>query len=68
MDNLPPSDPGHDDLSDVASDGPEARRAELRAAVKQGLDDIEEGRVVDLGEALDRIEAMLDELEAVKRA
>jgi predicted transcriptional regulator len=44
----------------------EARRAELRAAVKRGLEDIEEGRVVDLEEALDRIEAMLDEMEAAR--
>ncbi|HEU0097218.1 MAG TPA: hypothetical protein VFQ67_00455 [Allosphingosinicella sp.] len=42
----------------------ETRRAELRAAVKRGLEDIEEGRVVDLEAALERIEAMLDELEA----
>jgi predicted transcriptional regulator len=42
----------------------EARRAELRAAVKRGLEDIEEGRVDDLEAALDRIEAMLDEMEA----
>jgi predicted transcriptional regulator len=64
-----------DDRPDLGSrdgDGPdttagtdlEARRAELRAAVKRGLEDIEEGRVVDLEQALDRIEAMLDELEA----
>lgn len=46
----------------------EARRNELRAAVKRGLTDIEEGRVEDLGEALDRIEAMLDELEASKQS
>lgn len=46
----------------------EARRAELRAAVKRGLEDIEEGRVVDLEAALDRIEAMLDELEAANRS
>lgn len=42
----------------------EARRAELRAAVKRGLEDVEEGLVVDLEQHLDRIEAMLDELEA----
>ncbi len=47
--------------------GCEARREELRAAVKQGLTDIEEGRVADLESALDRIEEMLDELEAAKR-
>jgi predicted transcriptional regulator len=49
---------------DAAGDERETRRAELKAAVKRGLEDIEMGRVVDLGEALDRIEAMLDELEA----
>ncbi|HYG47286.1 MAG TPA: hypothetical protein VD846_05015 [Allosphingosinicella sp.] len=52
----------------AATDGIEARRGELRAAVKRRLADIEEGRVADLGEALDRIEAMLDELEAVGRS
>jgi hypothetical protein len=57
-----------DSLSAASSDEREVRRAELRAAVKQRLVDIEEGRVVDLGEALDRIEAMLDELEADKRS
>ena len=46
----------------------EARRAELRAAVKRGLEDVEAGRVVDLEQAFDRIEAMLDELEATKRS
>lgn len=55
-----------DDNPDAASNNAEARRDALRAAVKRGLTDIEEGRVVDLGEALDRIEAMLDELEASK--
>jgi predicted transcriptional regulator len=53
-----------DDSSAAGGDAIEARRAELRAAVKRGLEDIEEGRVVDLDSALDRIEAMLDELEA----
>jgi predicted transcriptional regulator len=46
----------------------EARRGELRAAVKRGLEDIEAGRIVDLEQAFDEIEAMLDELEAAKRA
>ena len=55
-----------DDGTASGGDGLEARRAELRAAVKRGLEDIEEGRVVDLGAALDRIEAMLDELEAAR--
>ncbi|MGA9583459.1 MAG: hypothetical protein WBR13_15975 [Allosphingosinicella sp.] len=64
------SQPGSADDANPDPAGPsaiEARRDELRAAVKRGLTDIEEGRVADLGEALDRIEAMLDELEATKR-
>jgi len=64
MDNLPQSDPGADDNSVAQTSKIEARRSELRAAVKRGLADIEEGRVANLEEALDRIEAMLDELEA----
>ena len=35
--------------------------------MKRGLVDIEEGRVVDLEQHLDRIEAMLDELEGKRR-
>jgi len=54
------------ELDSAGSSDLEARRAELRAAVKRGLEDIEEGRVVDLEAALDRIEAMLDELEAAR--
>ncbi len=69
MDDRPPLDlDDGNGSSDAGSSEREARRAELRAAVKRGLEDIEEGRVVDLGEALDRIEAMLDELEAAKRS
>ena len=62
--------PGSGEQSEPYTSGTdlEARRAELRAAVKRGLEDIEEGRVVDLEAALDRIEAMLDELEASKRS
>lgn len=67
MDDFSPPGPPDDD-GPAASDAYEARRAELRAAVKQGIEDIEQGRVVDLEEAFDRIEAMLDELEAGKRA
>jgi predicted transcriptional regulator len=67
MDDLPQLDPADDDNPDSTSgNAREARRAELRAAVKRGLQDIEEGRVVDLEAALDRIEAMLDELEAAR--
>ena len=58
-----------DDGSPAAAIGEaEARREEARATVKQGLEDIEEGRVVDLEAALDRIDAMLDELEATRRS
>ena len=57
---------GPDDGDRASTSALDARRDELRAAVKRGLHDIEEGRVVDLGEALDRIEAMLDELEATR--
>ncbi|HYI39403.1 MAG TPA: hypothetical protein VE053_03705 [Allosphingosinicella sp.] len=61
--------PGDGDRAPTpGGDEREGRRGELRAAVKRGLQDIEEGRVADLGEALDRIEAMLDELEATKRS
>lgn len=65
--SLPGSD-GQGETDTAGSTGVEARRAELRAAVKRGLEDIEEGRVVDLETALDRIEAMLDELEASRRS
>jgi predicted transcriptional regulator len=69
MDDYPQLEPG-DEGGSSASEGGErdARRAELRAAVKRGLEDIEQGRVVDLEAALDRIEAMLDELDASKPA
>lgn len=68
MDDCSQIGPGDGDRTPAQSgDSREARRAELRAAVKQSLLDIEEGRVVDLGEALDRIEEMLDELEESKR-
>lgn len=69
MDDCP--QPGsHEEHDSVAGESSrqESRRNELRAAVKRGLVDIEEGRIVDLGEALDRIEAMLDELESTKGA
>lgn len=76
MDDCSQVGPGDGDristLGGGAADSPtpagESRREELRAAVKAGLLDIEEGRVVDLEGALDRIEAMLDEMEALKRA
>ena len=46
----------------------EAHLAALRAAVQRGLDEIKAGCAADPDEALDRIEAMLDELEAAKAA
>ncbi|HYJ84176.1 MAG TPA: hypothetical protein VEW26_15185 [Allosphingosinicella sp.] len=65
MDDSTRLDSSDRDTSEL-SDERETRRAELRAAVKRGLEDIEEGRVADLEAALDRIEAMLDELDAIK--
>ena len=68
MDDSPQLGPSDDDGSAAAgSDEREAYLAELRAAVTLGLEDVKAGRVVDLDEAFDRIEAMLDELEAAKR-
>ncbi|HEX8481583.1 MAG TPA: hypothetical protein VF650_06765 [Allosphingosinicella sp.] len=46
----------------------DAHLAALRAAVQRGLDEIKAGEVADPDAALDRIEAMLDELEAAKAA
>ncbi|HEX8466650.1 MAG TPA: hypothetical protein VF620_02460 [Allosphingosinicella sp.] len=66
MDECPQIAPSGDDGSD--SVGGEARLGWLRAAVKEGLEDIKAGRVVDLEAAFERIEAMLDELEAAKRS
>jgi predicted transcriptional regulator len=66
MDEPSQSDAGDEGLCAAAAR--EARLAELRAAAQRGLDDIKAGRVLDLDEALDRIEATLDEMEAVKRA
>ena len=67
MDDHTPLDSGDENGSEpAAATEREARRDELRAAVKRGLEDIEQGRVVDLEGALERIEAMLDELEAGK--
>jgi predicted transcriptional regulator len=64
------SQPGLGGDGSTQADSPnasETRREALRAAVKRGLEEIEEGHVVDLEAALDRIEAMLDELEAIRR-
>lgn len=44
------------------------RLAAIRAAVESGLEDVKAGRVADPDAALDRIETMLDEIEAAKRA
>ena len=45
----------------------EDRLAEVRAAVERGLEDVKAGRVDDIDAAFDRIETMLDEIEAAKR-
>ena len=45
----------------------EERVAAIRAAVERDLDEIRTGQVADLDTALDRIEKMLDEIEAAKR-
>jgi predicted transcriptional regulator len=69
MDDQPQIDPADDDNPEAAgSGGREARLGWLRSAVKQGLEDIKAGRVDDLEAAFERIEAMLDELEAAKRS
>lgn len=68
MDDRPQLAPHSDDNPDSAGNGREARLGWLRAAVKDGLEDIKAGRVEDLDAAFERIEAMLDELEAAKRS
>lgn len=69
MDDHPQLAASGDDSPDAAAGGGlEARLGWLRAAVKDGLEDIKAGRVADPEAAFDRIEAMLDELEAAKRA
>lgn len=67
MDNRTYPGSGDDGGFDTENSEREARRDYLRAEVKRGLEDIEENRVVDLEAAFERIEAMLDELEAAKR-
>ncbi|HEX8623580.1 MAG TPA: hypothetical protein VF782_00735 [Allosphingosinicella sp.] len=67
MDDRPQLDSPDGDSPDASeSGGREARLGWLRAAVKEGLEDIKAGRVTDLEAAFERIEAMLDELEAAK--
>lgn len=56
------------DDSDHRETDHEARLAALRAAIQRGIDDGKAGRVVDLDEAFDQVEAMLDEMEAARRA
>ena len=46
----------------------EARIAAVRVAVQRGLDDVKAGRVVDVEEGFAEIYAMLDEMEAARRA
>lgn len=70
MDEQPALTPKDDSYADEAvgsGRGREDRLAALRAAVEQGLEDIRAGRVVDLEAAFDRVEAMLDEIEAAER-
>ena len=69
MDDSPQIDPDRTlQDSDHAEMGREARLAALRAAIQRGIDDGGAGRVVDLDEAFDQVEAMLDEMEAARRA
>ena len=70
VDELPDLNPRADDSGEEAADaagGREDRLAVLRAAVERGLEDVRAGRVTDLDAAFERIETMLDEIEAVKR-
>lgn len=57
-----------DEESLGAAGAGEDRVAVLRAAVERGLEDVRAGRVTDLDAAFDRIETMLDEIEAAKRS
>lgn len=68
MNDCPQSGSDDDSFAAAGSGEREDRLAELRADVKRGLEDVRAGRVADLETELDRIEAMLDELEAVKRS
>jgi hypothetical protein len=70
MDELPDlnsRDEGIDDSAE-STGAREERLAAIRVAVERGLEDIRAGRVTDLDAAFDRIETMLDEIEAAKRA
>ncbi|HET9639839.1 MAG TPA: hypothetical protein VFP12_11595 [Allosphingosinicella sp.] len=71
MDERPHLDSNGDDDDDstaASGRGRDARLDALRAAIERGLDDIKAGRVADVEAAFDRVEAMLDELEAAKRS
>ena len=70
MDELPDLNPRDEALDEEGVSTPGGRKdrlAALRAAVERGLEDIRAGQVVDLDAAFDRIEAMLDEIEAAER-
>jgi hypothetical protein len=54
--------------ADLSSREREDRLAAIRAAVERSLEDVKAGRVADQDAALDRIEKMLDEIEAAKKA
>jgi antitoxin ParD1/3/4 len=56
------------DDSDRSGREREARLAALRAAIQRGIDDAKAGRVIDLDEAFDQVEAMLDQMETARRA
>jgi|GEM_PF-4790760 len=43
--------------------------AAIRAGVQRGIEDADAGRLIDIDEAFDQIDAMLDQMEsAAKRA
>ena len=66
--DLNPRDEAFEEEEAVGSAGERQQRlALLRAEAERGLEDIRAGRVTDLHAALDRIETMLDEIEAIKR-
>lgn len=70
MDEMPDLNHRDEAVGEAASGpeaGREARLAAIRAAVERGLEDVKAGRVEDLDAAFDRIETMLDEIEAAKR-
>jgi hypothetical protein len=77
MDEPPALDPRDEGFTDEAAGSGEGvplshereeRLAAIRAAVERSLEDVKAGRVADQDAALDRIEKMLDEIEAAKKA